>query len=203
MRIAVLCTVGIAIYLAVARLLGVTELARLQRLLSRKLLRSRQMALRIATAVGITIIALNTSARSQDLDFGQTEFLSKCAECHGADGKGAGPRSADMKRKPADLTVLAKRNNGVFAAEAVYKMIDGREARTSHGSSEMPIWGCRHLSPPVSRPSVHRWFFSTHHARLRKVKKPTANPFELFHRPFVRSRACHRTAHKGNRRISA
>ena len=40
-RIAVLCTVGIAIYLAVARLLGVTELARLQRLLSRKLLRSR------------------------------------------------------------------------------------------------------------------------------------------------------------------
>ncbi len=40
-RTSVLCAVGIVIYLAVARLLGVTELARLQRLLSRKLMRSR------------------------------------------------------------------------------------------------------------------------------------------------------------------
>ena len=136
------------------------------------------MALRIAAAVGIMMVALNASVRSQALDFGQTEYLSKCATCHGADGKGAGPVSATPKQKPADLTILAKRNNGVFAADAVYKMIDGREARTSHSSSEMPVWGCRHLSPPVLRPTVHRWFFSTHHARLRKVKKPTADPFD-------------------------
>ena len=139
------------------------------------------MALRIASAVGIVIIALNASARSQALDFGKTEFLSKCAECHGADGKGTGPRSADMKKKPANLTILAKRNNGVFAADAVYKRIDGRDAKTSHGSSEMPIWGCRHLSPPAPSPTVvHKWFFSTDHARLKKVKKPTADPLESF-----------------------
>ena len=41
LRATVLCAFGIAIYLIVARLLGVTELARLQRLLSRKLMRSR------------------------------------------------------------------------------------------------------------------------------------------------------------------
>ena len=41
MRATVLCAFGTAIYLAVARLLGVTELARLQRLLSRRLMRSR------------------------------------------------------------------------------------------------------------------------------------------------------------------
>ena len=41
MRTTALCAFGIAIYLAVARLLGVTELARLQRLLSRRLMRSR------------------------------------------------------------------------------------------------------------------------------------------------------------------
>jgi hypothetical protein len=35
LRATVLCAFGIAIYLIVARLLGVTELARLQRLLSR------------------------------------------------------------------------------------------------------------------------------------------------------------------------
>jgi mono/diheme cytochrome c family protein len=52
------------------------------------------MAVRVVSAVGIVIIALNASARSQDLDFGKTEYLSKCAECHGADGKGTGPRGA-------------------------------------------------------------------------------------------------------------
>ena len=41
MRATVLCAFGIAIYLTVARLLGVTELAKLQRLLSRRLMRSR------------------------------------------------------------------------------------------------------------------------------------------------------------------
>ena len=139
------------------------------------------MAVRIVSAVGIVIIALNTSARSRDLDFGKTEFLSKCAECHGADGKGTGPRSTDMKKKPANLTILAKRNNGVFAADAVYKRIDGRDTKASHGSSEMPIWGCRHPSPPAPSPTVvHKWFFSTHHARLKKVKKPTADPLESF-----------------------
>ena len=105
------------------------------------------MAVRVVSAVGIVIIALNASARSQDLDFGKTEYLSKCAECHGADGKGTGPRSADMKKRPANLTILAKRNNGVFAADAVYKLIDGQDTKTSHGGSEMPIWGCRHLGP--------------------------------------------------------
>jgi Cytochrome c len=139
------------------------------------------MAFRIASVVPIAIIALNASVWSQDLDFGKTEFLSKCAECHGADGKGAGPRSAEMKKKPADLTILAKNNNGVFAADAVHKIIDGREARTSHGSSKMPIWGCRHLSPPAPRPNViHGWFFSRRHVGSKKVKKPTADPLESF-----------------------
>jgi len=138
------------------------------------------MARRVASAVGIVIIALNASARSQALDFGKTEFLSKCAECHGADGKGKGPRRAN-KKKPADLTILAKRNNGLFAADAVYKRIDGRDTKTSHGSSEMPIWGCRHLSPPAPSPTVvHKWFFSTDHARLKKMKTPTADPLESF-----------------------
>jgi hypothetical protein len=100
------------------------------------------MALRIAVTVGLMMVALNASVRSQDLDFGQTEYLSKCAASHGADGKGAGSLSATIKPKPADLTILAKRNNGAFAASTIYKKIDGREARTSHGSTEMPFGDC-------------------------------------------------------------
>ena len=138
------------------------------------------MAVRIASAVGIMMIALNASVRSQALDFGKTEFLSKCADVPRCRRQRSGSASVlRYKQKPANLTILAKRNNGVFAADAVYKRIDGRDTRTSHGSSEMPIWGCRHLSPPAPSPTVvHKWFFSTHHARLKKVKKPTADPLE-------------------------
>jgi len=135
------------------------------------------MALRVAAAVSIMMIALNASVRSQDLDFGQAEFLSKCAPCHGPDGKGAGPVSATMKPMPADLTVLAKRNNGIFAADIIYKKIDGREARTSHGSTEMPIWGCRHLSPIVLQRKGHRRT-ATQPSSPRKVTKPATDPFE-------------------------
>jgi hypothetical protein len=135
------------------------------------------MALRIAVAVGIVMVALNASVRSQALDFGQTEYLSKCAACHGADGKGAGPLSAAIKPKPTDLTTLAKRNNGVFAAGIIYKKIDGREARTSHGGTEMPIWGCRHLSPIVLQRKRHQQT-ATQHGSLRKVTKPATDPFE-------------------------
>ncbi len=45
---------------------------------------------------------------------------------------------------PADLTVLAKNNNGVFPYDKVYQMIDGRNSTiASHGTREMPIWGYR------------------------------------------------------------
>ena len=82
--------------------------------------------------------------------------MSNCATCHGADGKGNGPLGAKLRTKPADLTTLAKRNNGVFSSDALYKMIDGREATRTHGGVEMPIWGCRHSSQPVSLENVRK-----------------------------------------------
>lgn len=76
-----------------------------------------------------------------------------CAQCHGADAKGDGPRSAALRTKPADLTLLARKNNGVFDAGAIYQLIDGREPGSRpHLSADMPIWGCRHRAPaPVKR----------------------------------------------------
>jgi hypothetical protein len=93
------------------------------------------------------VMAAKTSVWAQDLDTGRIEFMSKCAECHGADGKGAGLTSNKLKSTPADLTILAKRNSGVFYRDAVYKRIDGRSAISPHRSSGMPIWGYRHGPP--------------------------------------------------------
>jgi mono/diheme cytochrome c family protein len=85
------------------------------------------------------VMAIVPYARPQDADRGQIEFLLNCASCHGTDAKGSGPQSAKLHLKPVDLTVLAKRNHGRFDPGAVYQMIDGRNARLSHHSAEMPI----------------------------------------------------------------
>jgi hypothetical protein len=50
--------------------------------------------------------------------------------------------------------MLAKRNHGRFDPGAVYQMIDGRNPRLSHHSTEMPIWGCRHQTPLITLPAT-------------------------------------------------
>jgi mono/diheme cytochrome c family protein len=104
-----------------------------------------------APLIASVLFATNALVQAQDLDNGRTEFLSKCAECHGADGKGAGPMTGKLKRKPADLTALARNNDGFFSAAAVAAIVDGRGA-VQHRRLEMPIWGCRH-GPPSGRQS--------------------------------------------------
>jgi hypothetical protein len=49
------------------------------------------------------------------------------------------------------LTVLARSNNGVFPADALYETIYGSKTIPAHGSREMPIWGER-FNPIVSLP---------------------------------------------------
>ena len=46
-----------------------------------------------------------------------------------------------MRRKPANLTEIAKRNGGVFPSEMVFKVIDGRQPIRGHGGPDMPAWG--------------------------------------------------------------
>jgi mono/diheme cytochrome c family protein len=62
---------------------------------------------------------------AQDRDIGKIEYQSNCASCHGIGAKGDGPMSTELKRRPTDLTVLAKKNNGVFPLNSVYRIIDG------------------------------------------------------------------------------
>jgi mono/diheme cytochrome c family protein len=101
----------------------------------------------------VTLAAVcSATGRTVELnDLGKAEFLSSCASCHGADAKGTGPISALLTIPPPDLTLLAKRNNGVFPISAVYDAIDGSRAVPAHGTREMPVWGER-FNPIVKLP---------------------------------------------------
>ena len=98
--------------------------------------------------IAIGVICFGACAWAQEIDLGKTEYQSSCAACHGADGKGKGPLSAELKSTPTDLTVLAKKNNGVFPYKAVTEVIDGRKGVKTYGTREMPIWGYRYTPMP-------------------------------------------------------
>jgi mono/diheme cytochrome c family protein len=73
---------------------------------------------------------------------GKDSFEAYCATCHGADARGNGPIARALKAAPADLTMLASRNRGVFPRDQVKGVLTG-SARTvpAHGTTEMPVWG--------------------------------------------------------------
>ncbi|MEL7447804.1 MAG: cytochrome c [Pseudomonadota bacterium] len=72
---------------------------------------------------------------------GQSAFTDNCAACHGASGAGDGIVASVLKPTVPDLTALCAKNDGVFPAESVYKIIDGRTQFAAHGTRLMPIWG--------------------------------------------------------------
>jgi mono/diheme cytochrome c family protein len=72
---------------------------------------------------------------------GRSVFTTYCASCHGESARGDGPVAQFLKRKPADLTRIAIRNNGTFPSDKVFAMIDGRNVVKTHGDSQMPVWG--------------------------------------------------------------
>jgi len=79
--------------------------------------------------------------RNVDPSSGAKMYESYCAACHGTDGKGAGPAAKALKTLPADLTTLAKRNNGEFPTKYVHQTILGDAAMpASHVHKGMPAW---------------------------------------------------------------
>jgi mono/diheme cytochrome c family protein len=78
------------------------------------------------------------------VDFGELEYRSSCAVCHGVTGKGKGEFDPYLSKRATDLTTLAKANGGVFPLQRVYDVIDGRQTIPSHGTRDMPIWGLRY-----------------------------------------------------------
>jgi mono/diheme cytochrome c family protein len=87
------------------------------------------------------ITVFSTCGFAEDADLGKMNYESHCAACHGQNGKGDGPVSVELRTKPSDLTLIAKRNGGVFPADVLYRIIDGRRTIRAHGTYEMPVWG--------------------------------------------------------------
>jgi len=86
---------------------------------------------------------------------GKREYRRYCAQCHGPNAKGDGPVAAALIKKPADLTMLAKSNNGEFPEKKVVAFIDGSETVAAHGSRAMPIWGLAFRKPSSTHTAAH------------------------------------------------
>ena len=80
-------------------------------------------------------------AYAVDANQGKEMYLQYCSSCHGQDGRGDGSVSAFLKVKVPDLTVLKKKNKGIYPLDAVILAIDGRRKLRSHGDPKMPVWG--------------------------------------------------------------
>ncbi len=76
----------------------------------------------VAVTAGTRVAAQGRSAGPS----GAETFRLYCSSCHGASGKGDGPAASAMAIRPADLTMIARRNGGQFDAERVARLIDGR-----------------------------------------------------------------------------
>ena len=106
---------------------------------------------------------------------GSPTFRTYCANCHGADGRGKGEITDSLGKKPNDLTRLAAENDGVYPAERMEQVIDGRVEVAAHGSRQMPVWGDLFLWPeddsPERREHVKRKIGELV-AYLRSIQEP-------------------------------
>ena len=97
----------------------------------------------VAMAIAVATRSIACAALAQPrVDLGKREYDSKCAVCHGADGKGTGPYAQELKSPLPDLTTMAKRNGGIFPVRKTFEVIEG--AGKGHGRRDMPVWGHDH-----------------------------------------------------------
>ena len=97
----------------------------------------------VAAFCSATIIAQSTPAPGARVtqQQGAALYATYCATCHGTSARGDGPLADSMRRRPANLTEILKRSNGVFPRDLIYRVIDGRQPVRGHGGPDMPVWG--------------------------------------------------------------
>lgn len=101
-------------------------------------------------AVSLALCSGAILAQQQKADLGKFEYDNNCAVCHGPGGKGDGSLRDLLRVSAADLTQLAKKNQGILPVTRMYEVIEGKNV-PSHGSRDMPIWGRNFLVEDAQR----------------------------------------------------
>ena len=108
-----------------------------------------------AKIAGVVLLSAgSTGLAMEDLgtqSIGKMEFQKNCASCHGMSGRGDGPLLEFLKQTPPDLTVLSKKNGGVFPQDKVYAWIRDPQRIRAHGTEEMPVWGDRYSKEIIEK----------------------------------------------------
>lgn len=99
----------------------------------------KALGLPAAAFVVLCTLATATAQESQPYS-GHGDYQVYCSSCHGAEARGDGAIAKSLKKRPADLTQLTRRNDGVFPSERVAQTIDGRKGG-GHDDADMPRWG--------------------------------------------------------------
>ena len=79
-------------------------------------------------------------AEMPDQEDGERIYEANCETCHGINGRGDGELASGLTPKPADLSVLSRRNGGTFPVSSVLSKIDGY-AQDSDIRAVMPTFG--------------------------------------------------------------
>lgn len=130
---------------------------------------------------------------------GRDSFQFYCAPCHGVDGRGNGPTAAALRERPADLTSLARRNDGAFPRERVLTFVTGTgRPVAAHGSSEMPVWGpiFRGLDPSDVRVATRIDNIVRYVESLQAPTTGVNDPGSQLFRTYCAT--CHGTTARGN-----
>lgn len=92
-------------------------------------------------ATSVAAATVGAGPQTAQIAEGKEKYDVYCRACHGATGKGDGTLGKSLRKRPADLTQLAKKNQGQFPKETVAKLIDGRTGDEAHLKGDMPVWG--------------------------------------------------------------
>lgn len=95
-------------------------------------------------SIGLAILFVSNIDAQKRLPFepsGREIYMDRCSSCHGENGKGNGPVVAVLKIAPGDLTLLAKKNSGIFPEDRVKSIAGDFVLIPAHGSRETPVWG--------------------------------------------------------------
>jgi hypothetical protein len=92
-------------------------------------------------AAGVFFLRERVLAPDPVVVAGHADFVRWCVPCHGASARGDGPLAAKLDPRPADLTLIAKREGDAFRVDDLVTYIDGRAMVAVHGPREMPEWG--------------------------------------------------------------